>query len=88
MANSFVMAGFKAGFDMTTQEGAEAFRQAYNQRRLEGRASPTPLNERPHDLSFPIPPASLSEFLTPKQRAEKRKANKAKRQTRKHNRRK
>lgn len=34
MAKSFIMGGMKSGFDMTTQKGMEAYKNAYNQKIL------------------------------------------------------
>jgi hypothetical protein len=49
MAKSFVMAGMKAGFDMTRQEDMDAFMLAYNARLLAVGAGPAlpPLRPRP-----------------------------------------
>jgi hypothetical protein len=89
MAKSFFMQGKQAGFDMTTQEGLDQFMQVYNSQLLAGRGPPA----FPPDLLPPAepgfdtsgPPAGE---LTPKQRAEKRKAHKRQRQARKRNRKK
>lgn len=52
MAKSFLMQGMQAGFDMTTQEGLEAFQQQYNQQRRESGSPP------PGFLGIPMPPAA------------------------------
>jgi hypothetical protein len=41
MAKSFMLAGEEAGFDMTTQEGVEAFQQQYNQQ-IQATGAPPP----------------------------------------------
>lgn len=95
MAKSFVMTGQQAGFDMTTQEGMDAFTLAYNAslagRRLEGLQRSLAEQQLPLDADFndfdeglpilPSPPTSG-------QREQKRKQRKAQRQARKRNRRK
>jgi hypothetical protein len=50
MAKSFVMMGQKAGFDMASQEGLDAFIQAYNSQLAARRAQPLP---SPFDSPFP-----------------------------------
>jgi hypothetical protein len=42
MAKSFVMGGMAAGFDMTTQEGTDAFMRAYNANLLAAGVRPAP----------------------------------------------
>jgi hypothetical protein len=84
MAKSFVMAGMKAGFDMATKEGLAAFRQVYNSTLRPPLAGP---GLAPFD-DVEDGPLPLVNPLTPKQRAEKRKARKSQRQARKQNRRK
>jgi hypothetical protein len=98
MAKSFFMQGQQAGFDMTTQEGMEAFMLAYNAR-LGGLPSPQPLFPPPFDdeddfddeaPGFRPPSAEIGPTLTPKQRAEarnkKRKARKEQKKSKKRNR--
>lgn len=81
MAKSFFMLGSQAGFDMTTQEGLNQFQAIYNSR-LANNPLPPPL---PLDYSgFDSLP--LAGGMTPKQRAELRKARKRQRQARKRNR--
>ena len=84
MAKSFFMAGKEAGFDMTTQQGLDAFMAVYNSG-LPSRPAPPvlPLESRGdfQDRITTLPPSD-SAFMTPKQCAEKR------RQARKKNRRK
>jgi hypothetical protein len=84
MAKSFVMRGYEAGYDMTTQEGVDAFMAEYN-RGLLGGPLPGPLDVPPlpfDDKLLPLPP-------TPhKARDAKRKERKRQRQARKRNRRK
>jgi hypothetical protein len=53
MAKSFFTAGLKAGFDMTTPEGLEAFRQHYN-------ANLPPPEAGGHGLSAP---GSFSDWM-------------------------
>lgn len=83
MAKSFIMLGGEAGFDMTTQEGIDAFMVAYNSR-LAGGDDDT-IADFPPLPSFSEPP--LASPLSPKQRADKRKKRKAQRQSKKRNRR-
>jgi hypothetical protein len=84
MAKSFIMMGQEAGFDMTTQEGLDRFLIAYNSKLLAGRspAAFRPNVTPPAGPAFDTggPPAGQ---LTPKQRAEKRKANKRHQRARK-----
>jgi len=80
MAKSFFMRGMQAGFDMTTQEGIDAFTTAYNKDLAEGGAP---------EIEYSPPPEVYDDSpspLSPKQRAEKRKKRKAQRQARKRNR--
>jgi hypothetical protein len=93
MAKSFVMQGQAAGYDMSTQEGLDAFMEAYNARILSG-GLPGPgsapflgdedYEEFDEDLEEGPAPAAPS----PKARAQKRKEHKRQRQARKRNRRK
>jgi hypothetical protein len=46
MAKSFVMGGMAAGFDMTTQEGTDAFMRAYNANLLATGVGPAPAHGR------------------------------------------
>jgi len=85
MAKSFVMQGFEEGYDMTTQEGSNAFMEEYN-RRLQSGPLPGPLD---------VPPLPFDDELLPllpptphKAREAKRKERKRQRQARKRNRRK
>ncbi len=45
MAKGFMMGGMKAGFDMTTQEGATAFQMAYNSQLLAEQADSSPIGQ-------------------------------------------
>jgi len=89
MAKSFFMQGQELGFDMSTEEGANAFMLYYNSQLAAG-MPPGPLGGAEFDDSpdeeddLPAP----RESLTPKQRAELRKKRKAHRQDRKRSRRK
>ena len=81
MAKSMFMLGLQAGFDMTTQEGINAFMAAYN--------SSLPGSGADEDADLLLPPAGWvlpPSPLSPKERAEKRKKRKAQRQARKRNR--
>ncbi|MHB1426405.1 MAG: hypothetical protein ACYC3I_24850 [Gemmataceae bacterium] len=83
MAKSFFMLGKQAGFDMTTQEGSDAFMAVYNS------SLPRRLPSTPPEIHILPPPLTYEDFpspLTPKQRAEKRKKRKTQRQARKRNR--
>ncbi len=86
MAKSFVMSGKQAGFDMTTQEGLDAFRVAYNSRLLDDMI---PLDRHPSlarhkDLNIQILPPLPGPN---KSRKSERKKKKQQRQARKRNRR-
>jgi hypothetical protein len=95
MAKSFFVQGQQAGFDMSTQEGINAFMAAYNAGQM-NRPMPMPgmIDDDEDDFDdfddeddfddVPAPPPPLS----PAQRSRKRKARKAQRQARKRNRRK
>jgi hypothetical protein len=83
MAKSMFMMGREAGFDMTTQEGLDAFMLAYNSQLLANRLPPSPLTDVEALLGV-LPPSPLS----PEEKAEKRKARKRQRQARKRNRKK
>jgi hypothetical protein len=81
MAKSFFMAGMRAGYDMTTQEGSQAFMQVYNARIL---ANPLP---EPPKVRFD--PARITILPPPRpelDREKKRKERKRQRQARKRNR--
>jgi hypothetical protein len=85
-AKSFVMAGMQAGFDMTTQEGAEAFQAVYNAAILADRMARLPpepsfLGGGGFDPGWigVLPPRKID-------RETKRKQRKAQRQARKRNR--
>jgi hypothetical protein len=91
MAKSFFMMGKEMGFDMTTQEGIDAFMRHYNGQ-LAGGTAPgaaggvipaAPFDDDVFDDGLPLllPPSD-----TPKQRAERRRKHKAQRQARKRNR--
>jgi hypothetical protein len=88
MAKSFVMLGTKAGFDMTTQEGLDAFMLAYNSRLLaqEGAFGPPHLGSG-GDVFFGLGPGFKQPGGSHKEHEKKRKARKTKRQARKRNRR-
>jgi len=92
IAKSFFTLGAEMGFDMTTQEGLDAFLLYYNSRQagpLGGGMLPGPgIDEFPPDEFFPDDMFSLPPVVTPKQRAEIRKKRKDQRQARKKNRRK
>ena len=80
MAKSMFMLGEQAGFDMTTQEGLDAFMAFFNSGLAGGAAN---------KIDEALPPISNLDFpspLSPKERAEKRKKRKAQRQARKRNR--
>jgi len=89
MAKSFFMLGSKAGFDMTTQEGLDAFLLAYNSGLLNAQGGPDlPLPLLPDldwdggdDFDYDLP--SLPPVLSHEEREKKRKAKKAQRQARK-----
>jgi hypothetical protein len=83
MAKSLVMAGWKAGFDMTTQEGTQQFMEVYN-RQLQGGVGPPSLPLDPGDFSEPW---LLVERPSRDEREKKRAARKRQRQARKRNRR-
>jgi hypothetical protein len=51
MAKGFMMGGMKAGFDMTTPEGATAFQMAYNNQLLAEQTSKSPFNQIGESLS-------------------------------------
>ena len=71
MAKSFVMLGKQAGFDMTTQEGMEQFQLIYNAQLLNKRfPRPFPLDGIESNKT------SAPRSMTPKARAELRKARK------------
>jgi hypothetical protein len=57
MAKSFFMLGQESGFDMTTEEGLQAFTQAYNAGVQSNAEAPLPLPTVP-----PFSPAALSPF--------------------------
>jgi len=100
MAKSFVMMGEQAGFDMSTEEGMQAWMNYYNTKML-GMPSGPPLPSTPFVGRLP-PDAELYAIddeeeeapapsgTTPKQRSEarakKRKARKAQKKSRKRNR--
>jgi hypothetical protein len=96
MAKSFFMKGKEQGFDMTTQEGLDAF-MLYHNAQLLGGMMPGPLggmipgpgiDSILDDAFGEEEPLSLPPSMTPKQRAELRKKRKSQRQARKRNRRK
>lgn len=74
MAKSFMTAGMAAGFDMTTEEGIQAFQQHYNQR-LQERGGPPPRfpslssieqllgTSQDESGAFPIPAGVPPEFV-------------------------
>lgn len=72
IAKSFLMAGQTAGFDMTTQEGVEAFQQQYNQQLRETGAPPEGFPALPHPINaapqnpfanLPLPPGVPPELV-------------------------
>ena len=83
MAKSFVMRGMEAGYDMTTQQGADAFMHEYNRQLLEGRSAPLP---SPFGRVEDWPALPLPNPPTRAQREDRRKARKRQRQARKRNR--
>src|SRR5262249_31569612 len=87
MAKSFVMGGMKAGYDMTTQEGTDAWMLAYNNSLLGGPlGSGLPVPPDLSGLDY-LPPLGFgSSGLSKAQKDRKRKARKAQRQARKRNR--
>lgn len=86
MAKSMFMQGKQAGFDMTTQEGMNAFMQVYNAAQL-GRlgALPELPEEELDDFGLPDP-GFQSPRLSHEAKAKKKKERKAQRQARKRNR--
>ncbi len=96
MAKSFMMSGMQAGFDMTTQEGLDAYMRVYNSGLMSGLPTPGPAIQHLDDFDEDDevddldedPLLSLPPSITPKQRAKKRSAHKAQRQARKRNRKK
>ncbi len=89
MAKSFVMMGSKAGFDMTSQRGAEEFMAVYNANRLANRSGLI----RPHaGREYPAEPHFMSHLTisggSPSNlRSDRRRKRKLQRQARKRNRR-
>ena len=71
MAKSFFTMGQAAGYEMTTQEGMNAFMQAYNTGLLARRTLPEPSMPR---FSFFDPPSGLDPA---KKKAEKKKGKQA-----------
>jgi hypothetical protein len=86
MAKSFFMMGHKAGFDMTTQEGLDAFQAVYNSSLLNGPVGGLPLGPEFEDGDLAFDPGPGVPGLTKQEREKKRKARKAQRQARKRNR--
>lgn len=88
MAKSFVMQGVQAGYDMTTQEGVDAFMRAYNSSLAAGGpAGGMPFDPGPFagGLGWGLEP--FGPMRDRADREKKRKARKAQRQARKRNRR-
>jgi hypothetical protein len=85
MAKSFVMKGIEMGFDMTTQEGVEAFKQTYNNALLAEPADALPAAPAPGEHLLVFGP-ELDSPMRHKEHEKKRKARKAQRQARKRNR--
>jgi hypothetical protein len=83
MAKSFFMMGSKAGFDMTTQQGMDEFRLAYNAGILANRGLALPPPTAPDSIPFWTGPEPQSH----EEREAKRKKRKQQRQARKRNRR-
>jgi hypothetical protein len=89
MAKSFFMQGQELGFDMTTQEGLDAFMNFYNSRLLESpMAGPADVGALPDFEDLPAMPPLPPSPLTPREKADLRKKRKAQRQAKKRNRRK
>jgi hypothetical protein len=86
MAKSFFMMGTEAGYDMTTQEGLDAFMLAYNSSLLAERMSQLPPGPDPTGLGGIPGPGFDSPYRNKQARDKKRKARKAQRQARKRNR--
>jgi hypothetical protein len=84
MAKSLVMGGMKAGYDMTTQEGMDAYVRDYNAS-LPHAALPEGI-ENEEEWDEEGPPPSLPAPPTRQQREQKRKDRKRQRQARKRNR--
>jgi hypothetical protein len=89
MAKSFFMQGQELGFDMTKQEGLDAFMNFYNSRLLESRmAGPPDVGALPDFEDLPAMPPLPPSPLTPREKADLRKKRKAQRQAKKRGRRK
>ena len=81
MAKSFVMAGNQAGFDMSTQQGLEAFMLAYNSAMLTSHLTKTAEPEPPRQ-SILHHGRSVAKAQKSQSRREKRKRQKTKRHRR------
>jgi hypothetical protein len=89
MAKSFFMQGQELGFDMTQQEGIDAFMNFYNSRLLESRmGGPPDFGAVPDFEDLPDMPPLPPSPLTPREKADLRKKRKAQRQAKKRGRRK
>lgn len=84
MAKSMVMSGMKAGFDMTTPEGCEAFRQAYNASLPINSPPPTfpGMFAPPIDLGFESLPARPQGAELKQKRKDKKRERQAKKRNR------
>lgn len=87
MAKSFVMAGMKAGYDMTTNEGSAAFMQVYNANLMASKLSAPSFPNLGEDYGLekdldPLPPSPMSWDERAKKRQEKKKQRKAKKRNR------
>lgn len=88
MAKSFFTMGTQAGFDMTTQEGLDAFMLAYNSALLSKQGIGLPLGfPAGEDEDAFFGPGPTSPPRSQRERQKKRQARKAQRQARKRNRR-
>jgi hypothetical protein len=83
MAKSFVMGGMNAGFDMTTQEGLEAFTNAYNASLLGGPLGGPPVDEFADEFDIEPPPSPLTHDEKKKKRAERKRQRQARKRNRK-----
>lgn len=83
MAKSMVMSGMQAGFDMTTAEGCEAFRQAYNANlRLNSPPPVYPGMFAPDEFRYEVLPAKPQGGALKQKRKEKKRQRQAKRRNR------
>jgi hypothetical protein len=88
MAKGFFMAGMKAGYDMTTEEGLQAFQLDYNAARLADLDRPPAIFDFQEGEDTGGWAPAVPSPLTHEERADKRKDRKRERQAKKKNRRK